>query len=33
MFALFVKNRHINKMELTYTPVEGDGPEVEFAVI
>ena len=28
MFALFVKNRHINKMELTYTPIEGDGPEV-----
>ena len=28
MFAMFVKNRHINKMELTYTPVEGDGPEV-----
>jgi tRNA G37 N-methylase Trm5 len=28
MFAMFVKNRHINKMELTYTPIEGDGPEV-----
>ena len=28
MFALFVKNRHLNKMELTYTPIEGDGPEV-----
>ena len=28
MFAMFVKNRHINKMELIYTPIEGDGPEV-----
>jgi hypothetical protein len=28
MFAMFIKNRHINKMELTYTPIEGDGPEV-----
>jgi hypothetical protein len=28
MFAMFVKNRHVNKMELAYTPIEGDGPEV-----
>lgn len=28
MFAMFLKNRHINKMELAYTPIEGDGPEV-----
>ena len=28
MLAMFIKNRHINKMELTYAPIEGDGPEV-----
>jgi hypothetical protein len=28
MFAMFIKNRHINKMAITYTPIEGDGPEV-----
>lgn len=28
MLAMFIKNRHINKMELTYTSIEGNGPEV-----